>query len=159
MVENDSTRFSEGFVRSFRSAFLRILLDKFPSWREHVAERAQHGPLIAITPPNWKGPPFTIDVRGDTVTVRPLCKFGFDYSSTATEADLEHAPQRVFAKPVSEIADFVTGRTVVAIKRNKFLFLKSGWDVRFVAAGNAQDRRDQGYSIVAWPKYAGNGRC
>jgi hypothetical protein len=33
--------------------------------------------------------------------------------------------------------------------------LKSGWDVRFVPVTNAQDVRDNGFSIVAWPKYAG----
>jgi hypothetical protein len=129
MAEKDRNRFSERFYRSFREAFLRVLLEKLPSWREYVAERAQDGPLIEITPPNWKGPPFTIAVRGDTVTVCPLCKFGFDYTSTATEADLAEA-QRVFAKPISEIADFVAGRTVVAIKRNRFLFLKSGRSLR-----------------------------
>jgi|SRR5215469_11592447 len=154
MAEKDSNRFSERFFRSFREVFLRVLLDKLPSWREYVAERAQGDPLIEITPPNWNGPPFTIAVRGDTVTVCPLCKFGFDYCSTATEADLEQAPQRVFEKPVAEIADFVTGRTVVAIKRNRFLFLKSGWDVRFVPVGSAQSVREQGFSVVAWPKYA-----
>jgi len=140
--------------RSFREAFIRVLLDKLPSWREHVADRAQNGPLVEITPPNWQGPPFTIDIRGDAVTVCPLCDFGLDYISTASEADLEQEPHRVFAKPVSEIVDFVSGRAVVAIKPNKFLFVKSGWDVRFVPIANAQDVRDHGFSMVAWPQYA-----
>jgi len=85
------------------------------------------------------------------VTVCPLCNFGFDYISTATEADLEQESQRVFAKPLTEIADFVGGHTVVVIKRNKFLFLKLGWDVRFVPVANASDARDKGFSVIAWP--------
>ena len=143
-------------VNAYREAFVGVLLGKFPSWRDYVAERAQDEPLIEITPPNWKGPPFTIDVRGDTVTVCPLCNFGFDYISTAAEADLEREPRRVFAKPLSEIADFVGGHTVVLIKRNKFLFLKLGWDVRFVPVGNARDARDKGFSVIAWPTVAGH---
>jgi hypothetical protein len=139
---------------SFRDVFVRVLLDKLPSWREFVAERAQNGRVIEITPRNWKGPPFTIDVRGDTVTVCPLCNFGLDYISTATAVDLQQEPHRVFAKPISEIADFVTGRSVVAIKRNRFLFVNAGWNVRFVPVANAHDARDKGFSIAAWPEYA-----
>ena len=60
----------------------------------------------------------------------------------------------MFAKPISEIADFVTGRSVVAIKRNRFLFVNAGWNVRFVPVANAHDARDKGFSIVAWPEYA-----
>jgi len=140
--------------RLFRDAFVRVLLVELPSWRESVAERAQNGRLVEITPPNWTGPPFTIDIRGDTVTVCPLCHFGFDYISTATAADLQQEPHRVFARPVSEITDFVSGRTVVAIRRNRFLFVKTGWDVSFVPAAKRHDVRDKGFSIVAWPESA-----
>jgi hypothetical protein len=30
---------------AYREAFVSVLLGKFPSWRDYVAERAQDGPL------------------------------------------------------------------------------------------------------------------
>ena len=136
---------------SFRAAFVRALLDKLPSWEGYITESARAHKPIDVHPRNWDGPPFTIDIRADTVTVFPLCHFGFDYISTATDEDLEERPHLVFARVVSEIADFVGGRTVVAIKRRRWLFMKAGWDVRFVAAPDIGDALRAGASIVAWP--------
>jgi DNA polymerase III epsilon subunit-like protein len=84
-----------------------------------------------------------------TVSVFPFCDFGIDYVSTATSEDLRERPQFVFAKAVSEIADFVTGRTVVAIKRRRWLFMKAGWDVRFLPLSAVDGARRTGASIIA----------
>jgi hypothetical protein len=86
----------------------------------------------------------------DTVTVSPLCNFGLDYTSTATRQDLEERSGLVFAKVLTDIADFVSGRTFVAIRWHKFLFMKAGWDVRFVPTTEMEQARGAGASIVAW---------
>jgi hypothetical protein len=136
----------------FKATFLRLLLDRFPSWRSHISESAETYTRIEISPPNWDGPPFCVDIRPpDTVTVSPLCNFGLDYTSTATTQDLEERSGLVFAKVLTDIADFVGGRTIVAIRRNKFLFMKAGWDVRFVPTTEMEQARPAGMSIVAWP--------
>lgn len=136
----------------FKVTFLRLLLDRFPSWRSHISESAETYTRIEISPPNWDGPPFCVDIRPpDTVTVSPLCNFGLDYTSTATTQDLEERSGLVFAKVLTDIADFVGGRTIVAIRRNKFLFMKAGWDVRFVPTTEMEQERRAGASIVAWP--------
>ena len=85
------------------------------------------------------------------MTVSPLCNFGLDYISTATKQDLEERSGLVFTKVLTDIEDFVSGRTIVAIRRHKFLFMKAGWDVRFLPATEMEQARQSGASIVAWP--------
>ena len=85
------------------------------------------------------------------MTVSPLCNFGLDYTSTATKQDLEQRSGVVFAKVLTDIADFVSGRTVVTIRRHRFLFMKADWDVRFVPTTEREQARRTGASIVAWP--------
>jgi hypothetical protein len=138
----------------FRDAFLRVLLDRLPSWEGYITESARTNKPIEVFPPNWDGPPFRVDIRSDAVTVCPLCDFGLDYISTATSEDLQERPHLVFAKVVSEIADFVSGRTVVAIKQRRWLFMKAGWDVRFVPTHDLDDARRAGASVIAWPPKA-----
>lgn len=135
----------------FRDAFLRVLLDKLPSWEGYIAECARTNQPIELLPSNWDGMPFVIDIHWDTVTVHPLCHFGLDHVFIATEEDLQERPHLVFAKVVSEIADFVNGRTVVAIKRGRWLFMKFGWDVRFLPTPDLDAARRAGASIIAWP--------
>ena len=137
---------------TFKDAFLRVLLEKLPSWESYIAESVRTGKPIEISPPNWDGIPFRIDIRSDTVTVFPLCHFGLDYISTATNEDLKERPHLVFTKVVSDIADFVSGRMVVAIKRRRWLFMKAGWDVRFMPTRDRDDARRAGASILAWPR-------
>ena len=136
---------------SLREAFQRTLLEKLPSWEGYIVESARANKPIEVYPPNWNGPPFTIDFRSDTVTIFPLCKFGLDYVFLATEEDLEERPHLVFARVVSEIADFVGGRTVIAVKRRRWLFMKAGWDVRFIPTPDVDEARRTGASIVVWP--------
>jgi hypothetical protein len=135
----------------FKATFLRVLLEKLPSWERYISESARTAGVIEISPPNWDGSPFRIDIRSDTVTVLPLCNFGLDYISTATKQDLEERPDLVFAKVLTDISDFVSGRTVVAIRRRKSLFMKAGWDVRFVPTSEMEQARRSGATIVAWP--------
>src|SRR5689334_8702711 len=120
---------AEKTANLFRKSFLKVLADRIPSWQRCLAEDDDP---IQICPPNWNGPPFRISISRDTVSVFPLCDFGLDYISTANADDLTQRPGLVFAKVVTDIADFVSGRTVVVIKRRKFLFMKAGWDVRFL---------------------------
>ena len=135
----------------FKATFLRLLLERFPSWRSSISESAEQYSRIEISPPNFDGPPFRVDIRPDTVTVSPMCNFGLDYTSTATKQDLEERSGLVFAKVLTDIADFVSGRTIVAIRRHKFLFMKAGWDVRFLPSAEMEQARGAGASIVAWP--------
>jgi len=136
----------------FKATFLRLLLERFPSWRSSISESAEQYSRIEISPRNWDGPPFRVDIcPPDTVTVSPLCNFGLDYTSTATKQDLEERSGLVFAKVLTDIADFVSGRTIVAIRRHKFLFMKAGWDVRFLPSAEMEQARGAGASIVAWP--------
>jgi len=133
----------------FREAFLQVLADQLPSWKRYIAENPSTS--IEVRPPKWNGPPFRIYISPDTVSVFPLCDFGLDYISTANSEDLKERPQLVFAKVVSDIADFVGGRTVVAIKRRKWLFMKAGWDVQFVPLSTVDTARRSGASIINWP--------
>ena len=123
-----------------------MLLEKLPSWERYISESARTAGTIEISPSNWDGPPFRIDIGSDTVTVLPLCNFGLDYISTATKQDLEERSDLVFAKVLTDISDFVSGRTIVAIRRRKFLFMKAGWDVRRRLATSVEKRmgRDAG---------------
>jgi hypothetical protein len=132
----------------FREAFLQVLADQIPTWKRYVAESPS---TIEVRPPNWKGPPFRIDIKTDTVSVFPLCGFGIDYISTANNEDLKERGQLVFPKVVAEIADFVSGRTAVAIKRRRWLFMKAGWDVHFVPLSAVDATRRSGASIINWP--------
>jgi hypothetical protein len=135
---------------SFREAFLQVLADTLPCWKGYIENASNHQP-IQVSPPNWNGPPFRIEIYSDTVSIFPLCDFGIDYISTATSEDLKERPQLVFERVVSEIADFVGGRTVVAIKRRRWLFMKAGWDVRFLPLSAVDGVRRSGASIIAWP--------
>ena len=136
----------------FKATFLRLLLERFPSWRSSISDSAEPYSRIEISPPNWDGPPLRVDIRPpDTVTVSPLCNFGLDYISTATKQDLEERSGLVFTKVLTDIEDFLSGRTIVAIRRHKFLFMKAGWDVRFLPATEMEQARQSGASIVAWP--------
>ena len=71
--------------------------------------------------------------------------------SQATQNDLVQRPSLIFEKVLANIANCISGLTVLAIKRNWWLFVKAGWDVRFVPA------RDRAYAsvdvaaIVAFP--------
>jgi hypothetical protein len=135
----------------FRRAFLKAVSAKFPSWQAAIIASAQLQSPIEIEPPNGDGRPFTIEIRGDdTVTLFPCCDFGLDYIFTANNEDLEERPLVVFAKVLSYIADFIDGRTVVAIKRPRWL----GWgaNVRFVPTPDADAARRAGASIIAWPQ-------
>jgi hypothetical protein len=133
----------------FREAFLKILADQLPSWKKYIAESPSAS--IEVRPPNWEGSPFRIYISSDTVSVFPLCDFGLDYISTANRDDLEQRPQLVFAKVISDIADFVNRRSVVVIKRRRWLFMKAGWDVQFVPLSAADAARRSGASIINWP--------
>jgi hypothetical protein len=133
----------------FREAFLQVLADKLPSWKRYIAESPAAS--IEVRPPKWNGPPFRIYISSDAVSVFPLCDFGLDYISTANSDDLKQRPQLVFAKVVFDIADFVSGRTVVAIKRRKWFFMKAGWDVQFVPLSNVDAVCRSGASIINWP--------
>jgi hypothetical protein len=115
---------AENKDRLFREAFLQVLADKLPSWKEYIAESDAGDQPIQVCPSNWKGPPFRIYISFDTVSVFPLCDFGLDYISTGKSEDLKQRPELVFAQVVSDIADFVSGRTAVAIKRCRFFFMK-----------------------------------
>ncbi|HEV2548882.1 MAG TPA: hypothetical protein VGU20_16190 [Stellaceae bacterium] len=109
---------------------------------------------IEIEPPNGDGRPFTIEIRDDdTVTLFPCCDFGLDYIFTASNEDLEQRPHVVFAKVLSYIADFIDGRTVVAIKRPRWL--RWGANVRFLPLREADPARRAGASIIAWPRAIG----
>ena len=105
---------------------------------------------MEIVPQSWSGSPFRIEVRGDTVAVHPLCEFGLDYTSTAAALDLELRPELVFDKVISDIVGFVTGKTVLAVTRRRFLFMKAGRDVRFLPKADAKPV-PAGTSIIAWP--------
>jgi len=133
----------------FREAFLQVLADQLPSWKKYIAESASTS--IEVRPPKWNASPLRIHISSDTVSVFPLCDFGLDYISTANKDDLEQRPQLVFAKVVSDIADFVSHRTVVAIKRRRWFFIKAGWDVQFVPLSAADAARRSGASIINWP--------
>jgi hypothetical protein len=137
--------------RLFREAFLQVLADKLPSWKEYIAESDAGDQPIQVCPSNWKGPPFRIYISFDTVSVFPLCDFGLDYISTAKSEDLKQRPELVFAQVVSDIADFVSGRTAVAIKRRRFFFMKAGWDVRFLPRSGIDSAHRTGASIITWP--------
>jgi hypothetical protein len=143
-MQNDRSR-SSGL---FKDAFLGVLLARLPPWRAYVGAGDQP---IEVVPPNWQGPPFRIDIGPDSITIFPLCQFGLDYISSADTKDLQEKPDIVFAKVVADITNFVDGRTVVAIKRRRWLFLKAGWDVRFVAAADLDEVRRGGASVIAWP--------
>jgi hypothetical protein len=140
---------TENNARLFREAFLRILAEKIPAWKAYLAE-SDADDRVEVWPSNWKGLPFRISISSDTVSVFPLCDFALDYISTANTDDLKERPDLVFAKVVSDIADFVGGRTVVAIKRRKFLFMKAGWDVRFLPHSAVDAARRTGASIISW---------
>lgn len=142
---------AENKDRLFRKAFLQILADKLPSWKRYIAESDAGDQPIQVSPSNWKGPPFRIIISSDTVSVFPLCDFGLDYISTANIEDLKQRPELVFASVVSDIIDFVSGRTAVAINRRKFLFMKAGWDVRFLPRSEIAAAGRSGASIVTWP--------
>jgi hypothetical protein len=115
-------------TKLFRETLARALSSKIPSWAAAIAESARTDSPIEVHPQGWNGPSFRIYVRGgDTVTVYPLCEFGLDYISTATDEDLKQRPDLVFERVLSDITEFVGGRKVVAIKRHKFLFIKLGW--------------------------------
>ena len=129
---------------------MRALEDRLPAWKERIATRAQTGQPIEIADPTNEQPPFLIELRGDTVTIFPFCTFGLDYVSTASSEDLERQPA-VFAEPIAAIADFVTGRTVVSIRRRRWWFLKTGWRVGFVPAAAAEAARRAGATVIAWP--------
>jgi hypothetical protein len=133
----------------FREAFLQVLADKLPYWKRYIADSTSTS--IEVRPPKWDGSPFRIHISSDTVSVFPLCDFGLDYISTANREDLEQRPQLVFAKVISDIADFVNRRTVVVIKRRRWLFMKAGWDVQFVPFSAADAARRSGASIINWP--------
>jgi hypothetical protein len=137
--------------RLFREAFLRVLADKLPSWKGYIAESCDTDQPIQVCPSNWKGSPFRIHISSDTVSVFPLCDFGLDYISTATGEDLKQRPELVFAKVISDITDFVSGRTAVAIKRRKLFFMKVGWDVRFLPQSVIDAAARTGASIITWP--------
>ena len=92
----------------FKATFLRLLLERFPSWRSSISDSAEPYSRVEISPPNWDGPPLRVDIRPpDTVTVSPLCNFGLDYISTATKQDLEERSGLVFTKVLTDIEDFV----------------------------------------------------
>lgn len=140
----------------FRSAFLKALLAKFPSWQAAITASEQSQSPIEIEPRSGDGRPLTLEIRGDdTVTLFPCCDFGLDYISTGRDEDLAERPQVVFAKVVADIADFIDGRTVVAIKRQRWLFIKLGWDVRFLPTSDADAARRAGASIIDWPQPIG----
>jgi hypothetical protein len=133
----------------FREAFLQVLADQLPSWKRYIANSPPTS--IEVRPPKWDGPPLRMYISSDTVSVFPLCDFDLDYIYTANSEDLKERPQIVFAKVVSDIADFVGGRAVVAIKRRKWLFMKAGWDVQFVPLSAVDAARRSGASIINWP--------
>jgi len=135
---------------AFAGAFARALGAAIPEWAGFAAELAAAG-AVEIAPRGWGGAPFGIAARGDTVTLRPLCRFGLDYITTAPAAEVAADPARVFARPVGDIADFVAGRTVVAVRRLRWLGLKAGWDVRFAPAAEAEAARARGAEVIAWP--------
>jgi hypothetical protein len=137
--------------RLFREAFLRVLADKLPSWKGHIADSDASDQPIQVCPSGWKGLPFRIYISSDTVSVFPLCDFGLDYISTANSEDLKQGPELVFARVISDIADFVNGRTAVAIKRRRLFFMKAGWDVRFLPQSAIDAAARTGASIIAWP--------
>ena len=137
--------------RLFREAFLQVLADKLPSWKLNIAESNAGDQPIQVCPSNWKGPPFRIYISSDTVSVFPLCDFGLDYISTANSEDLKQRPELVFAQVVSDVADFVSGRTAVAVKRRRFFLMKAGWDVRFLPRSEIDAAHRTGASIVTWP--------
>ena len=72
---------------------------------------------------------------------------GLDYVFTATEDDLKNRPEQVFGKVVSDVADLVGGHKAVAVSQRRWLFKKAGWDVRFIAAQDAEEARRIGASI------------
>jgi hypothetical protein len=143
MVETDAP--------SFRDIFLQVLAASLPSWQGYIADSAMTQGPVLVCPPNWNGLPFRIEIGSDSLSVFPLCRFGIDYISTATAEDLKERPKLVFAKPVSEISDFVNGRTVVSVKRHQWLFVRLGWDVRFVPRSALDHARRSGAQIIAWP--------
>jgi hypothetical protein len=139
-------------AKLFRETFLRALLTKLPSWEAYIAKSARTNSPIEVRPRGWNGPSFRIYVRdGDTVTVYPLCDFGLDYISTANDEDLKQRPDLVFERVLSDVTEFVGGRKVIAIKRHKWLFIKLGWDVRFIQTSETKDSIRAAASIIAWP--------
>lgn len=137
-------------AKLFRATLVRALMTELPSWEASIAESARTNGPIEVRPQGWNGPSFRIYVRGgDTVTAYPLCDFGLDYISTATDEDLKQRPGLVFERVLSDIPGFVGGRKVVAIKRHKFLFIKLGWDVRFVLKSGTNNSIRAGASIIA----------
>ena len=134
----------------FRLAFLKELSRTFPAWQPAIDRNLLDGTAIAISPPNWTGPPLRIDIEGDTVKQCPLCDFALDYIFTASDDDLVTTPDQVFQNLITDLRDFVSGRTVVAIKRRKFLILKVGWDVRFIPASQASLAGDPETSLIAY---------
>src|SRR6516162_3971425 len=57
----------------FKATFLRLLLERFPSWRSSISDSAEPYSRVEISPPNWDGPPLRVDIRPpDTVTVSPV---------------------------------------------------------------------------------------
>jgi hypothetical protein len=104
---------------------------------------------LELRPEGWTGEPLAITVRGDAVTVCPMCRFGIDYTTTADEAEALAAADLVFARPVRDLADFVAGRAVATVSRRRWLGLKAGWDVRFTPAA-AAGLRSPGVRVFRW---------
>jgi hypothetical protein len=69
--------------------------------------------------------------------------------------DVEQRPDLVFWKILTDIANFVAGRTVVAMMRNSWLFLKAGWSIQFISVHQKADAIKRGVTIIAWPEASG----
>lgn len=136
---------------TFEESFRAILVEKFPAWAPAIQRSITDNRPITIRPRGCVGLPFAIQIRYDTVTILPFCEFGLDYSFAASREDIEERSHLVFAKVLSDIADFVAGRTVLAIRRYRFLFLKLGWDVRFVPVQDRETFEGKGAVILTWP--------
>jgi hypothetical protein len=136
---------------AFKKAFLHALLVKLPSWTQYVSDR-DHPDAPAVLVPAYDAAlqPLVIDIESDTVKLHPFCKFGLDYISTATQTDLAQRPDLVFARVLSDLAEFAAGRTFVSIRRNRWLFMKAGWNIRFASLSELDEARRTGATIVVW---------
>jgi hypothetical protein len=134
-------------------AFARAWAEAAPERAPAAADLAERG-IVELRPVGWVGEPLAVTVRGDTVTLHPLCPFGLDYSTTASVEEARAEPGRVFARPLGGLADFLGGRAVVTVRRRRWLGFKAGWDVAFARAADAPGAEAAGAEVIAWPARA-----
>ena len=132
--------------RSFAEAFFSVLLKRFPDWHRYVVDEDVE-PRIEINHPDGISAPFVVVPRdGDTITICPFSQFGLDY---CIPANLDTGIS--FDQIASIIEAFVQDRTIVYVRRHRFLWWEAGWDVAFAPADEAPRLEARDAEIIRWP--------